>query len=133
MRSMRTTVAVHCVSGFNMRKIANSKHALSRGASGRRSEKSGSAGSGTKRAYYQELYAAFTNLRTTTDVEQLMKDLLTPHELKAVAERWQIVKSISEGVPHRKIAGEIGISIAKVTRGSKAMRKSHGGFKKFFS
>lgn len=86
-----------------------------------------------KKTYYDELYAAFTNLRSTREVEQLMKDVLTPHELKEIAERWQIVKAISGGVPHRKIARELGISIAKVTRGSKALRKSHGGFKKFFA
>lgn len=85
-----------------------------------------------KRIYYQELYAAFTNLRTVREVEELLKDILTPHEIKVVAERWQIVKAISEKVPHRKIAKNLGISIAKVTRGSKALKKSHGGFKKFF-
>lgn len=86
-----------------------------------------------KNAYYDELYAAFTNLRTAGEVEELLKDVLTPNELKAVAERWQIVKAISEGVPHRKIAKNLGISIAKVTRGSKALQKSYGGFKKFFA
>lgn len=81
--------------------------------------------------HIRELYNLFSRLETEERAEIFLQDLLTPHELAHVAERWQIVKRLAVGMPQRKISEELGISIEKVTRGAKALKASKGGFKMF--
>lgn len=63
-------------------------------------------------------------------LKEFLRDLLTPHELKEISLRWQIIKQLNEGTPQRQIAKNLGVSIATVTRGSKELSDKHGGFKK---
>ena len=84
-----------------------------------------------KKEYLNELFELFPSLQTAGEAESFLRDLLTPHEINQVAERWQIVKGISEGKSQRKVKEELGVSIEKVTRGAKALRASKGGFNLF--
>ena len=59
-----------------------------------------------------------------------MEDLLTPAEFEEIVARWQIIKLLSKGMPQRKIAKYLGVSIAKITRGSRELRDGKGGFNK---
>ncbi|MES2023319.1 MAG: Trp family transcriptional regulator [Patescibacteria group bacterium] len=59
-----------------------------------------------------------------------MKDILTPHEFDNIGVRWQIVKKLAKGETHESIAGDLGLGIATVTRGSREMRDKEGGFQK---
>lgn len=61
----------------------------------------------------------------------LLKDILTPQELDSVAERWQLIQMLDAGVPQREIAKKLGISISKITRGSRMMQYGSGGFDMF--
>lgn len=79
----------------------------------------------------RELYGLFTRLRTKREAEQFLRDILTPAEIADVALRWQLVKRLAAGMPHRRISAELGMSIAKVTRGSHALKRGHGGFRRF--
>mgnify|MGYP001613870589 CR=1 FL=1 len=81
--------------------------------------------------YFNEIYRLFSRIKSPADAELLLKDMLTPAELKKLAERWQLVKMLSKGTPHRKISKTLGISISLVTRGSHAYKKSRGGFGKY--
>lgn len=58
----------------------------------------------------------------------LLKDILTPQELDSVAERWQLIQMLAAGVPQREIAKKLGISISKITRGSRMLQYGSGGF-----
>ncbi len=80
--------------------------------------------------YVSELSALFGRVKGKKDAEKLLADFLTERELHDIALRWQIVKRLAKDVPHRAISEELGISIAKVTRGSKALQKNHGAFSK---
>lgn len=57
-----------------------------------------------------------------------MEDILTPAEFEEIVTRWQIIKQLSKEVPQRKIAKNLGVSIAKITRGSRELRDKKGGF-----
>ncbi len=59
----------------------------------------------------------------------ILTDLLTPAEIEDLWLRCEIVRKLLDGVPQREIARELGVSIAKVTRGSLALQNSEGGFK----
>ncbi len=82
----------------------------------------------TKQTHLDELFSLVAKPKNSSASEVLLRDLLTPHELEQVAERYQIAKLLSEGLPQRKIASQLGVSIEKVIRGAKAWRSSRGGF-----
>ena len=67
--------------------------------------------------------------RTPSQWDALLEDLLTPNERHSVAERWQLVRLLSSGMPQRDIAAKLGISISKITRGSRVLQEGRGGFK----
>lgn len=67
------------------------------------------------------------------EMQLLLSDLLSPKELAVLSERWQLVQMLSRGLPQRMIAKKLRISISKVTRGSHALQRSKGGFKRFLN
>ncbi|HBN59899.1 MAG TPA: transcriptional regulator, partial [Halomonas sp.] len=47
-----------------------------------------------------------------------------PAEYQEISKRLQIFKLLNEGMPHRKIADTLGVGIATVSRGSRALNQS---------
>jgi TrpR family trp operon transcriptional repressor len=62
-------------------------------------------------------------------IEDFLKSILTPNELKEVSSRWELVKQIDDGTSQRKIADNLGLSLCKITRGSKELKKEESSFK----
>jgi TrpR family transcriptional regulator, trp operon repressor len=62
-------------------------------------------------------------------IEKFLKSLLTENELREISSRWELVKMLDSGVSQRKIAEDLGISLCKITRGSRELKKSHSAFK----
>lgn len=60
------------------------------------------------------------------ELQNLLEDLLTPAELHDINERILIVKALQEGHPQRTVAKNLGVSIAKVTRGSQLLQYGKG-------
>ncbi|AVI63209.1 Trp family transcriptional regulator [Halomonas sp. GFAJ-1] len=54
-------------------------------------------------------------------MHEALASLLTPAEYQEISKRLQIFKLLREGVPHRKIAETLGVGIATVSRGSRAL------------
>ncbi len=72
-------------------------------------------------------------LAETDDIRTIYKfleSILTEKEMKTLSSRWQIVKLLSKGVPQRKIANELHLSLCKITRGSKELKKRNSVLKK---
>lgn len=59
---------------------------------------------------------AFLLLENRKEVEAFLKDLMTPAEIKAFEERWQIVQLLNRGENYRAIAAQTGASVTTVTR-----------------
>ncbi len=57
--------------------------------------------------------------------EGLLTELLTPGEMKDIALRWQILKDLYLGGSQRQIAARHGMSLCKITRGSKQLKKKN--------
>ncbi len=55
-------------------------------------------------------------------------DLCTPAELEAMADRWQVVPLIREGVPYREIHERTGVSVATITRVARCIHLGEGGY-----
>ncbi|MFT7184478.1 MAG: Trp operon repressor [Oceanicoccus sp.] len=85
------------------------------------------------KAHYKEFFDIILKLKNQDEVESFMSDILTPQELDAVTERWQIVKMLMEGEhSQREIATELSVALATVTRGNRQLNYGNGGFKKTF-
>lgn len=78
--------------------------------------------------YRQELINLLIGIKNAKLMDEFMEDILTPAEFEEIVTRWQIVKQLSKGVPQREIAKKLGVSIAKITRGSRELRDKKGGF-----
>ncbi|MBD5770966.1 Trp family transcriptional regulator [Marinomonas colpomeniae] len=58
-----------------------------------------------------------------TVLEKRLKALLTPNEVKEMQHRLQIFSLLEQGIPQRDIAKQLGVGIATVTRGSRALKE----------
>ncbi len=72
---------------------------------------------------YRELVGVFAGIKSPEEMDRFLHEILTPKELEDVWRRWQILNEISEGFPQREIAERHQMSLCKVTRGSKVLRK----------
>jgi TrpR family trp operon transcriptional repressor len=64
-------------------------------------------------------------LMTQTTAEQMsaaLEGLLTPYEQQELINRLQIFELLSQGVSQRQVAQKLGVGIATVTRGSRALQ-----------
>jgi TrpR family trp operon transcriptional repressor len=64
-------------------------------------------------------------------IESFLCCLLTPAECADIAARWALVKSLELKIPQREIAKDLGISLCKITRGSRELKKTHSAFERF--
>ncbi|MEK7591036.1 MAG: Trp family transcriptional regulator [Patescibacteria group bacterium] len=79
---------------------------------------------------YRALLRVLEQPRNTVEWDALLQDLLTPNERESLTERWQIVQLLANGMPQRDIADKLGVSISKITRGSRVLQEGKGGFLK---
>jgi TrpR family trp operon transcriptional repressor len=63
-------------------------------------------------------------------MEDLLRCLLTANELKEITGRWELVKLLDRGMSQRRIASELSMSLCKITRGSKELKKKGSAFKR---
>ncbi len=61
-------------------------------------------------------------------IEDFLYSILTPAEAQNIATRWELVKLMDRGVSQRKIAERLGVSLCKITRGSKELKKEDSAF-----
>ena len=64
-------------------------------------------------------------LMAQTTAEQMsaaLEGLLTPYEQQELINRLQIFELLSQGVSQRQVAQQLGVGIATVTRGSRALQ-----------
>lgn len=68
------------------------------------------------------LCKALLLLETEKEVYNFLKDLCTPAELNAFAERWQICQALSTGLSYREIHEQIGASLTTIGRVSRFLK-----------
>ncbi len=70
-----------------------------------------------------ELAETLTRINDPELMVEFLAELLTAREAERITGRWEIVKRLSEGVPQRRIAEELGLSLCNITRGSRELRR----------
>lgn len=72
----------------------------------------------------RELFEAFLLLKNSDEVERFLKDLCTPQEIKALAERWRVCRLLEAGkLSYREIHAETGASLATIGRVARFLRE----------
>lgn len=56
-------------------------------------------------------------------MQRFLNEILTPAERRDLALRWRLMKLLHAGVPQRKVAARLGVSLCKITRGSRVLRR----------
>jgi TrpR family trp operon transcriptional repressor len=77
----------------------------------------------------RELSAALAVTEDKKEIEEFFYSLLTKAEVKAIAARWTLVKEIARGTPQRDIARKYALSLCKITRGSRELKKENSPFR----
>jgi TrpR-related protein YerC/YecD len=76
----------------------------------------------------KKLFAAVAALRTPEECRAFFKDLCTPAELQAMADRWAVVEYVQKGLPYREIHRLTGVSVTTIGRVAKFVAAGNGGY-----
>lgn len=63
-------------------------------------------------------------------IRDFFECLFTKAELDEFAKRWVLVRELDQGVTQREIARKYGMSLCKITRGSKELKKEDSAFRR---
>lgn len=77
----------------------------------------------------KELSEALSKTDDSEKIFNFLECLLTKNELSEIASRWALTKMLDQGVSQRNIASQLGLSLCKITRGSKELQKDESAFK----
>lgn len=77
---------------------------------------------------FDELCFVLSTLNSQEEYEKFLSDLCTLKELKALTERLQVAKRISNNETYRSIVKSVPSSSATITRVAKWMREGSGGY-----
>ena len=76
-----------------------------------------------------QLLHVLRSFKTEAAAIGFFQELFTRAEIEDFALRWRLLKMLKSGVPQRKIAARLGISLCKITRGSKVLKKRNSKIK----
>ena len=80
-----------------------------------------------------ELAAALAQTKDAALIKDFLRRLLTPAETADIAARWALVKALEQKIPQREIAKTLGLSLCKITRGSREMKSPDQAFQKMLA
>ena len=76
----------------------------------------------------EEMARVLSRVKDNALIEDFLRCLLTPAEIADIAGRWALVKALDQKIPQREIAKTLGVSLCKITRGSRALKKENSAF-----
>ncbi len=76
------------------------------------------------------LFEAILSLESTEDCYNFFEDICTIKELQDMAQRLDVAFLLTDGMNYQKIAQEVNVSTATISRVSKCLNYGSGGYKK---
>jgi TrpR-related protein YerC/YecD len=76
----------------------------------------------------RNLVAAILTLRSVEECRAFLRDLCTPAELQAMADRWAVVDCLRRGLPYRQIHEQTGVSVTTIGRVARYLAAGNGGY-----
>lgn len=77
-----------------------------------------------------ELAAALAACDDPNMIENFLTGLFTAAEVREMGKRWALVRLLDDGMSQRNIARNLNLSLCKITRGSKELKKAESPFRK---
>ena len=77
----------------------------------------------------RNLYTAVAALRSPEECRAFFRDLCTPAELQAMADRWAVVEWLVRGAPYREIHRVTGVSVTTIGRVARYLADGNGGYR----
>jgi len=74
------------------------------------------------------LAQAFAALREPEQVVAFLRDLCTPAEIQAMADRWSVVEHLQRELPYREIHRLTGVSVTTIGRVARFLQSGNGGY-----
>ncbi len=81
----------------------------------------------------KSLLKVICNISNVDDLNSFFQELFTSAEITDFSLRWKLLKDLHSGLPQRKIAEKYGISLCKITRGSKVLKKDNSSVLKILN
>lgn len=78
----------------------------------------------------ERLYSTLATLSTPGEIRDFIRDLCTPAELQAMADRWRVVGLLGEGKPYREIHALTGVSVTTIGRVARCLEYGNGGYRR---
>ncbi|MBA2650712.1 MAG: helix-turn-helix domain-containing protein [Tatlockia sp.] len=75
-----------------------------------------------------QLMQAISLLKNKKEALAFFNDLCTPAELEAMADRWEVVPLLRQGIPYRVIQEQTGVSVTTITRVARCLSLGSGGY-----
>jgi TrpR-related protein YerC/YecD len=76
----------------------------------------------------RNLVGAVLTLRSVEECRAFLRDLCTPAELQAMADRWAVVECLRRGLPYREIHRQTGVSVTTIGRVARYLAQGNGGY-----
>ncbi|HEY8509921.1 MAG TPA: YerC/YecD family TrpR-related protein [Steroidobacteraceae bacterium] len=76
----------------------------------------------------RNLYAAIATLQSVEECRAFFRDLCTPAELQAMADRWAVVEPLQRGLSYREIHKLTGVSVTTIGRVARFLANGNGGY-----
>jgi TrpR-related protein YerC/YecD len=74
------------------------------------------------------LFNALAVLRSADECRAFFRDLCTPAEIQAMADRWAAVEGLQRGLPYREIHRLTGVSVTTIGRVARFLAAGNGGY-----
>lgn len=71
---------------------------------------------------FEEITVVLAGITDPAEMERFLLEIMTDNERKDLSLRWALMKKLHQGVPQRSISSELGISLCRITRGSKILK-----------
>ena len=76
----------------------------------------------------QRLAEALLTMQSAEECRAFLRDLCTPAELQAMADRWAVVRALERGLPYREIHAHTGVSVTTIGRVARYLAQGNGGY-----
>jgi TrpR-related protein YerC/YecD len=76
----------------------------------------------------RNLCGALAALKTPEEVRAFLRDLCTPAEIQAMADRWAVVEPLEQSIPYREIHRLTGVSVTTIGRVARFLKSGNGGY-----
>lgn len=82
---------------------------------------------------YRDFVSILTSIDSEEETEALLDDLLTDKEVLDIIDRLLVLDDLYRGKSQREIASNRSMSLCKITRGSKMLKKKDGFMRRLLS